>query len=74
MHRREAIRSRKVELHEELASEGIELWYARIKVNVESIMRRADLPQEIGEDNIFLSVRAGVDNYQSKMKNGPEDG
>jgi hypothetical protein len=37
-------------------------------------MQRAGLPQEIGEDNIFLSVRAGVDSYQSKMKKDPEDG
>jgi MFS superfamily sulfate permease-like transporter len=63
-----------LDLHEELASEGIELWFARIKINVESIMQRAGLPQEIGEDNIFLSVRAGVDSYQSKTKKDPKDG
>jgi high affinity sulfate transporter 1 len=55
-----------IELREELEGKGIDLWFARIKQNVEEYMRLATLSQQLGEGHIFLSVRAGVDAFQEQ--------
>ncbi|HRQ41313.1 MAG TPA: sulfate permease [Chloroflexota bacterium] len=52
-----------VELEKELARSGIDLRLARVKTEVETVMRRADLEKAIPEEHWYLTVRAGVEAF-----------
>ena len=52
-----------LDLREELLALGVDLRFARLKSNVEELMRRASLLQKLGDGHIFLSVRSAVDAF-----------
>jgi SulP family sulfate permease len=52
-----------LDLREELMTMGVDLRFARLKSNVEELMRRASLLQKLGDGHIFLSVRSAVDAF-----------
>ena len=51
------------ELRSELASTGVELVMARVHGRVRDMMRRSGLEESIGQDQIYATVRAGVEGY-----------
>lgn len=57
-----------IDLNKELEAEGIELWFARVKLSVERMMYRAALGKQIGGDRIFLSIRSGVDAFLAQKE------
>ena len=52
-----------LDLREELLAMGVDLRFARLKSNVEELMRRASLLQKLDDGHIFLSVRSAVDAF-----------
>jgi len=52
-----------LDLREELLDMGVDLRFARLKSNVEELMRRASLLQKLDDGHIFLSVRSAVDAF-----------
>jgi SulP family sulfate permease len=62
-----------IELREELIVRGIDLWFARVKKNVEEYLRLAAVYQEIDDSSIFMSVRAGVDAFQDQKNTMDQD-
>ena len=56
------------ELNEELERAGIDLRLARVRVHVLDLMRTTELDQEIGLDNIYNSVHAGVDAFLTESQ------
>jgi SulP family sulfate permease len=54
------------ELYTSLAGEGVEVLLARVHAPVLSFMRRDDVVEMIGEDNIFLTVRDAVAAFRAR--------
>ena len=57
-----------LDLREELLDMGVDLRFARLKSNVEELMRRASLLQKLDDGHIFLSVRSAVDAFLEQEK------
>ncbi len=52
-----------IELHNELARSGVELRLARVKTNVQAVMRRAGLEKAVPAEHWYITVRAGVNSF-----------
>ena len=58
------------ELRAELASTGVELLMARVHGPVRDMLRRSGLEESIGEERIYATVRAGVEDYLRRARDG----
>ena len=58
------------ELRAELASSGVELLMARVHGPVRDMLRRSGLEESIGEERIYPTVRAGVEDYLRRARDG----
>lgn len=52
-----------VELEKDLARSGVDLRLARVKTDVQNVMRRADLEKAIPAEHWYLTVREGVEAF-----------
>lgn len=58
------------ELATELEDEGIQLLFARVKHPVREMMRRSGVEEAVGSTDFFLTVSAGVGEYQRRHPEG----
>lgn len=54
-------------LRDELSGSGIDLRFARMKIQLQEILRKSGLEEAIGSDHFYISVRAGVDAYLAEF-------
>jgi high affinity sulfate transporter 1 len=51
------------ELYNELALQGIGLWFSRVRGDVMAYIRRSGVEELLGPEHFYLSVRSGVNDY-----------
>jgi len=51
------------ELYHELARQGIELWFSRVRADVMTYLSRSGVEELLGQERFYLSVRSGVNDY-----------
>jgi SulP family sulfate permease len=49
-----------LELERELAAQGVTLAFARVRVDVRSVLKQGGVVDAVGEEHFYLSVRSGV--------------
>ncbi len=54
------------ELTSELATDGVELLFARVHQTVREMMQRSGVEDAVGPDHIYPSVQAGVDDFLAR--------
>ena len=60
------------ELHQDLSSQGIELWLARVHGDVNAVLDKSSLIDSIGAEHIYQTVHLAVDEFE-KVYAGPDN-
>lgn len=56
------------EIHEELATLGIDLYFASVKIPVMQVMQRSGFQQSLGEDHFFLDLHSAIQHLSTSSQ------